>query len=166
MVCKSRGIYLLWVLGYIVGPDYSGSPLATPWFKQTTQCSERGGVPSATYCWDGFPRGCQCRTTRLRKALGETFPTPAFFGTDTMPIVWRYRAWKIGPGGCGACRLINLIIMWGKIADRSDDYSNGWCVSELQCKDSQSELQCKDSQAGAWVKSKHDMYLIRGSVGA
>ena len=39
------------------------------------------------------PRGAvfqarfQYRTTRLRKALGETFPTPILFGTDTIPTM-------------------------------------------------------------------------------
>ena len=47
-----------------------------------------------TPSWGGFPssiarqpRGCHSRTIRLRKALGEIFPTPTFFGTDTTPPV-------------------------------------------------------------------------------
>ena len=38
---------------------------------------------------------------RLRKALGEIFPRPPCVGTDTLPTfqLWRYRPWKIGPGG-------------------------------------------------------------------
>ena len=56
--------------------------------------------------WGGFassiarqPRGCQYRTIRLRKALGQMFPTPTFLA-PTLFQLWRYRAWKIGPGVC------------------------------------------------------------------
>ena len=37
------------------------------------------------------PRGCPDRTVRLRKALGEMFPTLNFFGTDTPFQLWGYR---------------------------------------------------------------------------
>ena len=48
----------------------------------------------------GQPRGCQYRTIRLRQALGETFPPPTFFVAPTLfQLLWRYRPWKIGPGG-------------------------------------------------------------------
>ena len=56
--------------------------------------------------WGGFPtsiarqpRGCQYRTMRLRKALGEMFPTPTISAPARFQL-WRYRAWKIGRGGC------------------------------------------------------------------
>ena len=59
-----------------------------------------------THPWDSFsssiarqPRGCQYRTIRLRKALGEMFPTPTFLAPALFQL-WRYRPWKIGPGGC------------------------------------------------------------------
>ena len=59
-----------------------------------------------THSWGGFPsstarqrRGCQYRTTRLRKALHEMCTTPTF-SAPTLLQLWRYRAWKIGPGGC------------------------------------------------------------------
>ena len=50
------------------------------------------------------PRGAvfqarfQYRTTRLRKALGETFPTPTFVGTGTFPTV-EISSIEIRPGG-------------------------------------------------------------------
>ena len=45
------------------------------------------------------------RRLRLRKALGEMLPTPTFL-TTTLFQVWRYRARKIGPGGCDPHRRI------------------------------------------------------------
>ena len=47
---------------------------------------------------------CQHRTIRVRKALGETFPTPTFLG-PTLFQPWRYRALKIG-AGCDTHRRI------------------------------------------------------------
>ena len=44
------------------------------------------------------PRGCQYRTTRQRKALGEMFPTPTFLAPPLFQLS-RYRAWKVRPGG-------------------------------------------------------------------
>ena len=44
----------------------------------------RGGLPSSIA---RHPRGCQYRTTRLRKAPGETFPPPTIFGTGPIPTV-------------------------------------------------------------------------------
>ena len=44
----------------------------------------QGGFPSSI---TRQPRGRQYRRTRLRKALGERFPTPTFYSTDTTPTV-------------------------------------------------------------------------------
>ena len=56
--------------------------------------------------WGAFPRsiarqarGYQYRTMRLRKALGETFPTPTVSAPILFQLLRRYRAWKIGPEG-------------------------------------------------------------------
>ena len=38
----------------------------------------------------------------LRKALGETFPTPMFLAPTPFQL-WRYQPWEIGPGECGSC---------------------------------------------------------------
>ena len=51
------------------------------------------------------PRGCQYRTTRLRKALDEMFTTPTC-SAPTLFQLWRYRAWKIGPGGAGVMHTV------------------------------------------------------------
>ena len=56
----------------------------------------RGGFPSLIA---RQPRGGQRRTMHLRKALGEMFPTPTFWHRHYYKAC-RYRAWKIGPGGC------------------------------------------------------------------
>ena len=54
------------------------------------------------------PRGSKHRTTRLRKALGEMFPTPTVL-TTTLFHLWRYRPWKIGQGGYDRRRRIRCI---------------------------------------------------------
>ena len=66
------------------------------------------GVCNTSPPWGGFPssisrqpRECQSRTVRLRKALGEMIPTRAFLAPALFQLRWRYRAWKIGPGGAG-----------------------------------------------------------------
>ena len=46
------------------------------------------------------PRGCEDRTIRLRKALGEMFPAPTFLAPTLLSQLWRYRAGKLGRGGC------------------------------------------------------------------
>ena len=49
------------------------------------------------------PRGCQCRTIRLHKALGEMFRTPTFLApTLTTPTAVQISInhGKIGPGVC------------------------------------------------------------------
>ena len=49
------------------------------------------------------PRGRQYRTIHLRNALGEMFPKCAVFFLAPrliFQLLWRYRAQKIGPGGC------------------------------------------------------------------
>ena len=83
-----------------------------PFFSTFFSPSEgpTGSIPEYDGCytsqppWGGFPRsitrqprGCQYRTVRLRKALGEMFPAPTF-SAPTMVQPWRYRPWKIGPG--------------------------------------------------------------------
>ena len=62
--------------------------------------------------WGGFPRsivrqprGCQCRTIRLRKPLGEVFATPVCLAPEQLQV-WKYRAWKIGLRGCDVHRRI------------------------------------------------------------
>ena len=56
--------------------------------------------------WGGFPssiarqpRGCQYLTIRLRKALGEMFPTPISFGTDTIPTAVEISSMENRPRG-------------------------------------------------------------------
>ena len=86
-----------------------------------------------THPWGGFrssiarqPRGCRYRTTRLTKALDEMFTTPAF-SAQALFQLWRYRAWKIGPGGCdihrrdrawkiasGGCDIYIYTVVYGK----------------------------------------------------
>ena len=84
----------------------------TPYYKEGG-----GGTYSTPYTTvyvlspppgDGFPSpiarqpiGCQCqhRTIRLRVALGEMIPPPTFLAPKRFKL-WRYRPWKIGPGGC------------------------------------------------------------------
>ena len=56
---------------------------------RTRRCishSPGGGVPGSTA---RRPRGCQYQTMRLRKALGEMFPTPSF-SAPTLFHLWRY----------------------------------------------------------------------------
>ena len=48
----------------------------------------------------GEPRGCQYRTIRVRKALGEMFPAPSVLARTVFQLLWRYRSWRIGPGWC------------------------------------------------------------------
>ena len=49
---------------------------------------------------DNQEEGTKYRTIRLRTALGEMFPTPTFLGPTLFQLLWRYRAWNIGPGVC------------------------------------------------------------------
>ena len=63
-----------------------------------------GGFPSSIA---RQPRGCQYRTTRFRKALGESFPTPTCLAPALFQL-WIYRAWKVGPGVCDIYRCINM----------------------------------------------------------
>ena len=69
------------------------------------------------------PRGCQYRTMRLRKALGEMLPTLTFLAPAIFQLS-RYRARNIRPGGgdderCGDdkhCRMrVVLLLRWLRI---------------------------------------------------
>ena len=51
------------------------------------------------------------RYARLRKALGETFPTPSLLAL-TPSQLWRRRAWKIGPGGSDIHRRLRYFALW------------------------------------------------------
>ena len=75
-----------------------------PLFGQSIPCTTTVHI---TPLWGGFPssmsrqpRGCRYQTIRVRKTLGEMFPTPTFLAPELLQL-WRYRAWKIGPGGAG-----------------------------------------------------------------
>ena len=64
------------------------------WSMVTRLRQATNEYPPHTPSWGGYPisiagqpGGCQYRTTRLRKALGEIFPTPTSSGTDTTPPV-------------------------------------------------------------------------------
>ena len=51
------------------------------------------------------PRGCECRTKRLRKALGDMFPTSTLLAPLALFQLWKYRPWKIHQEGCDVhCR--------------------------------------------------------------
>ena len=65
------------------------------------------------------PRGCQFRTVRLRKALGEVFLSPTFLAS-TLSQLWRYRAWKIGPGVCDVHR--RVLYIHTALVERSTAY--------------------------------------------
>ena len=87
-------------------------------------------------CWGGFPssiarqpRGCQHGTISIRKALGETFPTPTFLTPALFqpwilsarcfqrraclaPVLfqpWKYQSRKVGPVGCDIRRSIYTV---------------------------------------------------------
>ena len=79
-----------------------------------------GGFPSSIA---RRPRGCQYRTIRLRKALGERFPTSTFLHAPAPFQLFRYRGWKIGPGGCDS---VTYTVVYGNLRS-----SKSWSTFKL-----------------------------------
>ena len=106
-VAFSRGCLVL--IACIVDsrePGYHTWPYCLRWRCYHTMTPPSGGFPSSIA---RRPRGCPHRmlSIRLRKALDEMFPAPTFMApTLLLILLWKYRPWKIGPGGCVAhCRI-------------------------------------------------------------
>ena len=98
--------------------------------------------PSGAVCPSSIarqPRRCQCRTIRLQKALGDMIPTPTFVAPTLYQLLpWKYRPWKIGPGG-----VIYTVVHSSYFRDRGPNLVNialrGHPLATYQCWHKQAE---------------------------